>query len=155
MYGCYSHQISFFVFLQQLTLTVLSCISLGAHAFILCIVFKNHSPHQRTIIVCSIYACPSIYTRAWCAGALGHYGEQTGVQLLSSICNSLLYEDCHYSCRFNDQYNRQNNKDGCHCFVLLVVFLMVASMVGKDFGSVHKWFVWETKINDGHVVVRY
>lgn len=80
----------FLVFLWQLTLTVFSRISLGAHTFILRMVCKQHSLQQRAIMVCSIYACPSIDTRAWCACALGHYGEQAGVQLLPSIYHFLL-----------------------------------------------------------------
>lgn len=54
-----------------LTLTVFSCVTLGANTFELWMICEYHALQKWTIIVCGIYTCSSISARVWCTCTFG------------------------------------------------------------------------------------
>ena len=74
----------------QLTFTVLSCVAFRTRTFILQMICEDHAFQQRSIIVCSIYAAASVYTRIWRTCTLGVCEGRTKYKVVFSWEQPLL-----------------------------------------------------------------
>ena len=63
--------------LFKLTLTGVSCVTLGTNTLVLRMVCEYHALQKRTIIVCHIHTRSSIYTGIWHTGTLRHFKGKT------------------------------------------------------------------------------